>query len=324
MLAEWDRISGLLACPACGSAVVQEGEAYRCPDAACRLGAAGPFDTVRGQPVLVDWDESILSRDEVLRGGAAPVVPFRQNAVKTWIKDRVLRPGAVGHAHRNASDFLGRLTRGHAGGAERPLLLVVGGGTQGIGTEALYASPDVDVAGFDVYVSDLTHFVGDAHSIPLRDGSVDAVWIQYVLEHVLDPWRVVAEIHRVLKDGGLVFAETPFLQHVHGDAYDFTRFTHSGHRWLFRRFEELGSGVGMGPGVQLLWTVEHLARGVSRSRAVGKGAKLLASATQLVEKAIPAPFQRDSASSFYFIGRKAAGGVPLRPRDMVGYYRDAG
>src|SRR5829696_4841256 len=130
MLAEWDRIRGLLACPACGSAVAREGEAYRCPDAACRLGAAGVFDTVRGQPVLVDWDESILSRDEVLQGGAAPVVPFRQNRVKTWIKDRVLRPGAVGHAHRNASDFLGRLTAGGAG--ERPLLLVVGGGTQGI------------------------------------------------------------------------------------------------------------------------------------------------------------------------------------------------
>lgn len=322
MLAQWDRIEGLLVCPACRHALAREDQAYRCATPGCRLAAGPPFDTVRGQPVLVDWDDSILSRDEVLQGGAAPVVPFRQNPVKTWIKDRVLRPGAVGHAHRNACDFLGRLI--DAGAPERPLLLVVGGGTQGIGSEALYASPDVDVAGFDVYVSDLTHFVGDAHSIPLADGSVDAVWIQYVLEHVLDPWRVVAEIHRVLRDGGLVFAETPFLQHVHGEAYDFTRFTHSGHRWLFRRFEELGSGVGMGPGVQLLWTIEHLARGVSRSRAVGKAVKLLASATQLVEKAIPRLFQRDSASSFWFIGRKPAGGAPLRPRDMVAYYRDAG
>jgi ubiquinone/menaquinone biosynthesis C-methylase UbiE len=32
------------------------------------------------------------------------------------------------------------------------------------------------------------------------------VWIQAVLEHVLDPPIVVAEIYRVLRPGGLVYA----------------------------------------------------------------------------------------------------------------------
>lgn len=318
MLAEWDRIRGLLACPACGSAVAREGEAYRCPDGACWLGAAGPFDTVRGQPVLVDWDESILSRDEVMQGGAAPVVPFRQSGLRSWIKDRALRPGAVRRARTNAGAFVQRLA-GAPGASGTPLVLMVGGGTQGIGTDALYESADVDVLAFDVYASERTHLVADAHAIPLQDGSVDGVWIQYVLEHVLDPWRVVSEIHRVLRDGGLVYAETPFLQHVHAGAYDFTRFTHSGHRWLFRRFDEVDSGIGMGPGVQLLWTVEHLARGLARSTAAGKAVKLAASAAQVVERAIPLRYQRDSASSFYFVGRKAA--TALRPREMVDYYR---
>ena len=35
--------------------------------------------------------------------------------------------------------------------------------------------------------------------------------VQAGLEHVRDPWQVVAEIHRVLKDDGLVYAETPFM-----------------------------------------------------------------------------------------------------------------
>jgi len=56
----------------------------------------------------------------------------------------------------------------------------------------------------------------------------DAVWIQAVLEHVLDPVRVVAEIHRVLRPGGLVYSEIPFMQEVHEGAYDFTRFRLSG------------------------------------------------------------------------------------------------
>ena len=42
---------------------------------------------------------------------------------------------------------------------------------------------------------------------------------------------------------GVVYAETPFLQAVHEGPWDFTRFTESGHRWLFRAFERLDSGV---------------------------------------------------------------------------------
>jgi len=56
--------------------------------------------------------------------------------------------------------------------------------------------------------------------------------VQAGLEHVRDLWQVVAEIHRVLKDDGLVYAETPFMQQVHEGPYDFTRFTESGHRYL--------------------------------------------------------------------------------------------
>ncbi len=51
------------------------------------------------------------------------------------------------------------------------------------------------------------------------------------------------EIHRVLKDDGIVYADTPFMQQVHEGAYDFTRFTLSGHRWLFKNFALLDSTV---------------------------------------------------------------------------------
>ena len=70
----------------------------------------------------------------------------------------------------------------------------------------------------------------------------DAVICQAVLEHVLEPASAVSEIHRVLRRDGLVYAETPFMQQVHERAYDFSRFTQSGHRWLFRRFSEISAG----------------------------------------------------------------------------------
>lgn len=51
---------------------------------------------------------------------------------------------------------------------------------------------------------------GDANDLPLPDGSRDAAVVSLVLCTVVDPRRVVAEIHRVLRPGG----ELRFYEHV--------------------------------------------------------------------------------------------------------------
>jgi len=52
--------------------------------------------------------------------------------------------------------------------------------------------------------------VGDVCEIPAPDGAYDAVFNYLVLHHVIDWQRALAEIHRVLKPGGLFyFEETP-------------------------------------------------------------------------------------------------------------------
>ena len=58
-------------------------------------------------------------------------------------------------------------------------------------------------------------------------------------------------MYRVLKYDGLVYAETPFMQQVHMGKYDFHRFTHLGHRRLFRDFSQIESGVMCGLGMAL-------------------------------------------------------------------------
>src|SRR5207237_1273309 len=45
----------------------------------------------------------------------------------------------------------------------------------------------------------------------------------------------------------------------HEGAYDFTRYTRTGHRRLLRGFDELGSGAVSGPAVALVWSVRYLA-----------------------------------------------------------------
>jgi ubiquinone/menaquinone biosynthesis C-methylase UbiE len=57
------------------------------------------------------------------------------------------------------------------------------------------------VVGVDRPNVELRH--GDAHELPLPDGSVDRARMDRVLQHVLDPARALAEVRRVLRPGGL-------------------------------------------------------------------------------------------------------------------------
>lgn len=53
----------------------------------------------------------------------------------------------------------------------------------------------------------------DAARLPLEDAAFDVVFSIYVLEHVADPVRFVAEVRRVLRPGGVYLALTPNLYH---------------------------------------------------------------------------------------------------------------
>jgi SAM-dependent methyltransferase len=185
----------------------------------------------------------------------------------------------------------------------------------------LYDDPAVDVIGFDVYDSPNIQFIADAHAIPIVDGCFDGVWIQAVLEHVLDPEKVVAEIHRVLRPQGLVYAGTPFMQQVHEGPYDFARFSPSGHRWLFRRFAEINAGVQGGPGVTLSWALQYFVSGVFRSYWAGRLTRAAFTWLRHVDKLIPPSWSSDGACGVWFLGSRADD--EMTPRQILTYYRGA-
>ena len=68
----------------------------------------------------------------------------------------------------------------------------------------------------------------DAQSLPLRDGCVDHALLLDVLEHIRNPDRCLAEIGRVLKPGGSLTIQVPFLYPVHDAPLDFHRWTRFG------------------------------------------------------------------------------------------------
>jgi SAM-dependent methyltransferase len=311
------EVLALLRCPRCHAAIEAGPGVYRCLSAAC----AHSYPVVAGIPVLIDESRSVFrhrdfterrettfrSSDRLLKDTFARLMPRISRNVK---------------AARNYAIFSRAVLEGRA----RARVLVVGGGVLGKGMEVLANHPSIELVETDVALAPRTRLICDGHDLPFVDGSFDGVIVQAVLEHVLDPYRCVAELHRVLAPDGVVFAETPFMQQVHMGPFEFTRFTHSGHRRLFRHFSEIESGASCGPGMALAWAWQYFLLSFARrplSRALARGfAALTAFPLKYFDYWLTdRPGALDAASGLYFIGRRSDTAVP--DREIIRGYRGA-
>ncbi len=205
--------------------------------------------------------------------------------------------------------------------SDAPKVLVIGSGELGRGTSDLWGNEKISIHGVDVYKTATVDVICDAHYLPLQDQSYDGVWIQAVLEHVIEPQIVASEIYRILKSGGLVYSETPFMQQVHEGAYDFTRFTVLGHRYLFKSFDLIDFGGKKGPETVLAWSLMYFFWGLLRSRRISQ-------AIGLASHLFLRPFEPlmskaslfDSCSGSFFLGRKRNIGH-VKHKDLVKLYR---
>jgi SAM-dependent methyltransferase len=306
------NISQICVCPKCRSDL-DCSSGVRCSDLDCKYSRDG-FPLSHGQPVLIDFDQSIFNRANYTEGNTGSFIERDDTGKSLKLRFRRLVTGRNEVAEAKIRDLLS-LLKAHA---QRPTILVVGGGAIGSGVNDLYRQSDVIVIGTDVYASENTMLVCDGHRQPFKDETFDAVWIQAVLEHVLQPQVVVDEIYRVLRPDGLVYADTPFMQQVHEGAYDFTRFTQSGHRWLFRHFDQIEAGPAGGAGVALIWSVRYFVRSLGFGNKVATVAALPFFWLRFLGPRSKRRFNADAASGTYFFGRKSD--EVLSPKDMVSYY----
>jgi SAM-dependent methyltransferase len=142
------------------------------------------------------------------------------------------------------------------------LVINVGAGTlQGAGARLWEG---VEASGAHVLHIDLgpgpgVSLVADAMRLPFAAATVDSVILQAVLEHVPEPEQVIAEAARVLKPGGCIYVEVPFLQGFHADPHDYQRYTIEGLRRRLAVFREIDAGVSSGPFSALVWLLRDLA-----------------------------------------------------------------
>lgn len=298
MTVDWRQLIGDLTDPV-------DGTSLRLDSSGDELigGADRRFRLVRGQPNLLPpggvrlggWDFPPIRVDDADR--PRPAVRSRPvaRALKGWFAPVSERSGALDR-------FRDDVTSTRA----RPRVLVVGGATIGEGLESVVDDPALEIVSFDIYPTDDTTFVADAHRIPLADGTMDAVCVQAVLEHVYRPDVVIGEIRRILRPGGLVYAETPFLQPVHEGAFDFTRFTVSGHTLLFDGFTALDTGPIGGPAAALHLAVRGIVQGLTRSRLAGKLIYATTLPLRVVDRLVDASSRRDFCVGAYYLGRSTS------------------
>ncbi len=98
---------------------------------------------------------------------------------------------------------------------------------------------EIKIETFDIDPSSGCTYVGDIckHNVFIANNTFDYVVCTEVLEHTLQPFNCVEEIHRILKPRGKLFLSVPFNFRIHGPLPDCWRFTEHGLRALLRDFE---------------------------------------------------------------------------------------
>jgi uncharacterized protein YbaR (Trm112 family)/SAM-dependent methyltransferase len=309
----------LLRCPICHAKLKRVGQEFECQRPECST----TFPILDGVPVLLNEKSSLFTIDDFVSHRNtffSDVDKGKLNKILRRLKPTISRNISARQNYRRLSELLLRQSAS-------PRVLVLGGSRLGSGMEAIAYTPSIEWVATDVSFGPLVTLICDAHDIPFEDQSFDGVIAQAVLEHVVDPYRCTEEVHRVLKKQGIVYAETPFMQQVHGRQYDFTRFTHLGHRRLFRRFEEIKSGAVCGPGMAFAWSYQYFLMSFATSKTLRTCLRGFANLTSfyltyldyfLIEK----PGTLDAASACYFMGRKSVD--TLSDRELLKLYKGAG
>ena len=76
---------------------------------------------------------------------------------------------------------------------------------------------------------------GDASEMPFADESFDTILCTEVMEHVMNPEKVIAEFARILKPDGVAIITVPFFYPIH-DTFDFFRYTDKGIAVIMERY----------------------------------------------------------------------------------------
>ena len=165
----------------------------------------------------------------------------------------------------------------------------------------------------DKFVSTNTSVCSDVHEIALASNTFDCVLCTSLLEHVERPEDVLDEICRILKPGGVIHVEVPFLQTFHPDPVDYYRWTQAGLALVCKRhgFDQKDSGATIGPFSSLSWILDGVIHSLVGHSLPAKVFRVLCSWTffwiKYLDVFLPGTWEHRkwAPCAVYFVGTKA-------------------
>lgn len=143
----------------------------------------------------------------------------------------------------------------------------------------------------------------DAHELPFGDGSFDVLVCTGTLQYLQRPRQALAEFRRVLRPGGTVYVDVPFMQPYCRGTPDLWRFSVDGLRQLFRGWDVLEVGTSIAAGPALADYAQQVCRGLPLHRvpkyAITWAASVLVWPLTLLRTHAP-----DVAGAFYLVARR--------------------
>jgi uncharacterized protein YbaR (Trm112 family)/SAM-dependent methyltransferase len=153
-------------------------------------------------------------------------------------------------------------------------VILIGSGHESVYQQIL--APYHDIIRCGLAHDGRTDLACDVCKLPFVRDHADLIIASSVHEHVYDAPAAVAEEYRVLKPGGLVYTEIPFMRAYHMAPIDYQRYTPAGIRALHEQagFTTLEVGICSGPFTALALFLADFARALGG--AIHPSVKLVA------------------------------------------------
>lgn len=97
--------------------------------------------------------------------------------------------------------------------------------------------PGKNFVGCDMRPGSGVDEIQDLHRLSLRDETVGTALLLDTIEHVREPWRAMAELHRCLLPGGMIVMTSVMYFPIHAHPDDYWRFTAQGFSSLLQKFD---------------------------------------------------------------------------------------
>lgn len=114
----------------------------------------------------------------------------------------------------------------------------------GSGMVERFTSKTINV---DCFLFPYIDVVANSEKLPFADESVDAVVMEFCIEHIKNPTAACAEACRVLRKGGVAYISYPFSHSAHAFPNDYYRYTPEGVDALMDGMTKTSGGVLSGP-----------------------------------------------------------------------------